>query len=685
MQLKQQVPVSTYKWEIVKSLLAIALFLLVYISIGIITLGLTYSAIWFLLFSFTTSGVHFLLVFALGYLLLSLAITIFVFKFLFKKNSKYTDDQFEITRETAPELFQLIKDTAEKVGTNFPDKIYIDGSNNAHVKSQRTLIGTLISNKLELIIGIGLINSVTALELKAIIAHEFGHFSQKSLRINTLAYQVNRAIWDMLYDNEAYDNWVTKWFDRGIYAVFIYVATKYNNCVRSILAFFSKLVTLNFLALSRQLESHADEISATVCGPTPLINYFLRIEYSEQCLGVVARYYEKQAKQNLMGRNIYRDYFTYMQNLSQRNEIPVENGLPLISKSMYSNYTSSKLVLNNQWSSHPEIIQRISNLESKFESRPIENDFPAFKILVNHEEIELHFTELLNLNFEFPESPKFIQTDILLHDLKLEYEQSEYNKAYRGYFDVRGFSRFYEELDILKDIQFSFEELFSDEKLQNIYEERTLKNDLATLQLIENGQIEISSFDYEGERFTKKKLSTLIPELKEKQEQLSALLEESDLHILSYFVGIETKLNLSPTLLKGYNELFEYDRESTSENNVHQRMLRAFQFVHVKLHHSYIKSNFLGILKLENEFKDAFRSLLTDDSVQAVLANYKVESITNYLEKELEYFVKNTYVEDNLRILYLAIDTFQQLVKFKYHKMKQDLLNYQIELQNRAS
>ena len=144
-------------------------------------------------------------------------------------------------------------------------------------------------------------------------------------------------------------------------------------------------------------------------------------------------------------------------------------------------------------------------------------------------------------------------------------------------------------------------------------------------------------------------------------------------------------MNLSPTLLKGYNELFEYDRESTSENNVHQRMLRAFQFVHVKLHHSYIKSNFLGILKLENEFKDAFRSLLTDDSVQAVLANYKVESITNYLEKELEYFVKNTYVEDNLRILYLAIDTFQQLVKFKYHKMKQDLLNYQIELQNRAS
>jgi len=687
MNLDKQISTSTYNWEIVKSLLTIALFLFVYISIGIITLGLTYSAIWFLFFAFTTSGVHFLIVFALGFLLLSVAITIFVFKFLFKKNSNYTGEQIEITKETNPKLFQLIEETAKKVGTNFPSRIYIDGSNNAFVKSPNSFIGTFFSNKLELTLGIGLINSVTVLELKAIVAHEFGHFSQKSLKIKTLAYQLNRAISDMLYDNEKYDEWVTKWFDRGIYAVFIYVATKYNNCVKAILTFFSKLVTLNFLALSRQLEFHADEISATVCGPAPLINFLLRSEYSNQCLDLIQSYYEyeEKAEKKILGRNIYRDHFSYMQALSQWNEIPLENDLPLISKDIYGQFTNSKLVLNNQWSSHPEVIQRISNIESKFEQREKEIDYPAFTILENHEEIELHFTELFNQNIWWDETPEFIETDKLISDLKLDFEKQEFNKAYRGYYRDRGFSRFFEESEVQKNYQTSFNDLFRDQIIQMVREERTLRNDLSTLHAIANGGINIRSFDYEGQRYSKKKLSTLFSQLQQKQQKLSIILEESDLKILSYFVGIETKLNLSPYLLKGYNQLHEFELENKEENNIHNRMLRAFQFMNETVYHFDIKSNLLGTLKLELEFKNAFQDLLSDPRINAELENYDIEKITTYLKGELEYFVKNTYVEKNVIILNTAIYTYRALINFKYHIMKQDILNYQIELENSIS
>jgi Zn-dependent protease with chaperone function len=53
--------------------------------------------------------------------------------------------------------------------------------------------------KKNLQIGIGLMNSLTQDELKAVLAHEFGHFSQKSMKIGSYVYYANQVIHNLYF------------------------------------------------------------------------------------------------------------------------------------------------------------------------------------------------------------------------------------------------------------------------------------------------------------------------------------------------------------------------------------------------------------------------------------------------------------------------------------------------------
>ena len=47
-------------------------------------------------------------------------------------------------------------------------------------------------------------------EFKAILAHEFGHFSQRSMKVGSYVYYVNQVIFNMLYDNDSFDKMIQK-------------------------------------------------------------------------------------------------------------------------------------------------------------------------------------------------------------------------------------------------------------------------------------------------------------------------------------------------------------------------------------------------------------------------------------------------------------------------------------------
>src|SRR5690606_32387706 len=119
---------------------------------------------------------------------LGVMVLFFLFKFLFKRQKIDRSGLIEITEKEHPRLFQFVRQLANETHTSFPQRIYLSPDVNASVFYNSSFWSMFLPVRKNLQIGLGLVNAVNLSEFKAIIAHEFGHFSQKSMKLGSYVY-----------------------------------------------------------------------------------------------------------------------------------------------------------------------------------------------------------------------------------------------------------------------------------------------------------------------------------------------------------------------------------------------------------------------------------------------------------------------------------------------------------------
>ena len=97
-----------------------------------------------------------------------------------------TENGIEIKREDYPDFFSLIDNIVKEIGCKSPKHVYIDEECNACGFYDG--IWGYCFQRLNLVIGIPLLFGMNKTELKAILSHELGHFSQKSLSTHRIAF-----------------------------------------------------------------------------------------------------------------------------------------------------------------------------------------------------------------------------------------------------------------------------------------------------------------------------------------------------------------------------------------------------------------------------------------------------------------------------------------------------------------
>ena len=65
-----------------------------------------------------------------------------------------------------------------------------------------SLVNLILPPRKDLLIGLGLVNVVNLVEFKAALAHEFGHFAQRSLGLGTYLAVANRIMHDIIYSRD---------------------------------------------------------------------------------------------------------------------------------------------------------------------------------------------------------------------------------------------------------------------------------------------------------------------------------------------------------------------------------------------------------------------------------------------------------------------------------------------------
>lgn len=250
---------STFRIEAIRSVIAIIAFIIVYFLLFILDLCLV-ALCFYLAFLLISARIAWLpLIAAIGLVGCGVMVFVFLIKFLFSSSNADENDCIEVTESDQPVLLESIRSLSKQIGTAMPKKVFLSSEVNASVSYSSSFWSTFLPVKKNLRIGMGLVNSLNVSELEAVIAHEFGHFSQRSMKVGSWVYQVNKIIYDMLGNNTGFNKSLMKWAEAsGIFMFFSKITIWIIKGIQWILHQMYKVVNKNYRSLSRQMEFHAD-------------------------------------------------------------------------------------------------------------------------------------------------------------------------------------------------------------------------------------------------------------------------------------------------------------------------------------------------------------------------------------------------------------------------------------------
>ncbi|HVS70016.1 MAG TPA: M48 family metalloprotease [Phycisphaerae bacterium] len=280
-QLPARDPGKSYRWAV--GFLAAGLV----ISVGLFVLLLGFLA-WLAVFhtisAFASLGKGPYFLFHGPMALLAIVLLVFLLKPVFIRRRGELGASIELTRENEPFLFEYVTRLATAVGAPAPVRIIVDCEANASASFDRGIFG-LIGRRMTLRVGLPLVAALNVQQFSGVLAHEFGHFSQRSgmigsFLIRTLHFFLRRVV----FQRDRLDALLLRLrhmrnpFVRATY----WVAVGFIEPARGIL--WALLVAGDFISCHtlRRMEHDADTVEGNIVGSeafaaTDLAVFFLQI------------------------------------------------------------------------------------------------------------------------------------------------------------------------------------------------------------------------------------------------------------------------------------------------------------------------------------------------------------------------------------------------------------------------
>lgn len=685
-KIMQPVKISKrFKQMATKAMFAILFFITVYLLLIALAIGIFIACIYGAIAVVAIRPSLITLMLGLGIASVGVFILYFLIKFLFKKNKTDNSHLTEIDIKSEPKLHAMLQELVSEIGTDFPKKIYLSSEVNASVFYNSSFWSMFLPVKKNLHIGLGLVNSTTISEFKGILAHEFGHFSQKSMKVGSYVYNVNKIIYDMLYDNESYEKSVQSWANTSNYSIiFMGISITVVRGIQWILRKTYDVVNISYMSLSREMEFHADEIAANIVGSEPMKNSMLRMSLADESYNEVLNFYSGKISEAITTDNIFPKQFFIMTFLAAKNKIENLHGIPNVTFQNLDRFNKSKLVIKNQWASHPSSEERIAAFDRlNIPSVNIENNF-ANTLFENIEMTQQRITDKLFKVIEYQQTPAIQNINAFEQEFQSNFDKNAFPEVYNGYYDNYNPLAFNvdSEINSISESTKTFEELFDDSKMDNILSLYSLKKDIGTLEeIIENeNTIKLKTFDYDGNKYKIRDTRRLVAELKNKQKDLEQLILKNDIAIFRFFYCKSEDRTNKDNLSRLYHSFFSADSKYDELINVYTTTYSSFSFVFQTLEYDAINRNMKNFRINESHFRTKLKEVTDAPGIQSIITPEIKENITAYLAEEIVYFSNNNYNDANISILFTVLGNYLYLVQQHYFNTKKQLLVFQTQL-----
>lgn len=343
---------STVLWYVI-------LFIIYYIALILAGIGLLAAAFGFSLLLFKSIGG----VWTAVILWFSLQIAWYLIKPLFAVHKSSKENNQEIHREDCPELLSIIEDIANKTGNKMPKHIYLSAELNARVfYNSMNIWSIFLPTSKNLMIGTGLLYGMSNDELKAILAHEFGHFSQQTMKISSVTYRLLLIIRGMIeFTQKEQKKASSSLSAKNSWEPLFHLASWPMKHVTNLTVKFYNFIEKRNCSLSRYMEFEADSVACRIVGTKPFISSMCKLEV------LSSRYeiFEKVIVQLLQEKRYITDYgkgYEIVDKLiADDEEISIAYDRPLETLINEDAIHPSKISIIDGWDTHPSTTERIEN------------------------------------------------------------------------------------------------------------------------------------------------------------------------------------------------------------------------------------------------------------------------------------------------------------------------------------
>ncbi|MEC9452088.1 MAG: M48 family metallopeptidase, partial [Cyanobacteriota bacterium] len=301
-------------------------------------------------------------------------LSIFMLKGLFFVSHGGESSNTEVTAETQPMLLAFLHRLADEVGAPRPHRVFLSPDINAAVFYDISLLNLLLPMRKNLVIGLPLVNVLTLSELKAVLAHEFGHFAQRSMAVGSWVYIAQQVAMALVHRRDWLDELISGISRMDLRLAWIgWVLKLVVWSVRSLLDSLLSLVVLAQRALSRQMEFQADLVAVALTGSDELIHALHKLTAADEAWGSTARFLAGQLRREQLPKDVFGVHTLVRSKLGQIKadawwgEIPPKGDEAPAQRRLFKQGFAQP---PQMWATHPASADREENAKNLYLESP---------------------------------------------------------------------------------------------------------------------------------------------------------------------------------------------------------------------------------------------------------------------------------------------------------------------------
>ncbi|HEX7644740.1 MAG TPA: M48 family metallopeptidase [Burkholderiaceae bacterium] len=465
---------------------------------------------------------------------ISAALAVFLVKGLFSVKQGAQSGYIELRREEEPALFEFLYKLADEARAPRPHRVFLSESVNAAVFYDLSIANLLFPTRKNLLIGLALVNVLTIAEFKAVLAHEFGHFAQRSMAVGRWVYIAQQIAGHLVAQRDAFDKFINALSRVDIRVAWIgWLLQLLVWSVRSLVELGFRALLIAERALSREMEMQADLVAVSLTGSEALTHALYKLGPGEAAWNRTMGFVGEECARNRKIADVFAIQSRVLEHLRvvyddlQYGRVPpVARGEAPARRLFKADFARPP----QMWATHPLNHEREENAKRTYVDAPLD---PRSAWIVFRDAAALRERASLGLYNEAAAGAPVIATAEAVEHLDGEFRREFLNRFYRGAYLGRSVVRCKAKVDDLYEPDGNLapnvlDTIYPAILSQQLETLRDMQRERAMLKALERGtwQMAGNSAYFRGKPLRRKDLPVALAgverELAELEERLNA-------------------------------------------------------------------------------------------------------------------------------------------------------------------